>query len=428
MFLFCQKTILCCTVHARKRCRMRTKTFLITMTVLVTALVILQIIHSVLLDQLDEYEHDPSHVIQNIDDVNVYAVEAERLLSQLLETVRDKATVDDSGQYQIVQNVISNVKDTRQEVSLALHASVESLNHLPTTIRDWEGPVSVSMFVSASMADQAALRLLALHLCSGCTLSLHLVLPVGVRISRPVVPHQSALCRTLESSPSVSYQLSEPYPNNLLRNVARNATHTEFVLSLDADITPNVGFRQQFLAMANRNNLWGDSADLTAFVLPLYEVGEGVTPPRDKTTLLELRRRWPQLLRPFYITLCAKCQAPTDFERWETMGVSGRLEVAYDVPWKDPWEPVYVIRRGAPLYDPRFKQFGFNRISHACELHVAGYRFRVLGDAFVLHHGLKGEEPPRAAQSSEQHSNRLLFRQFKQELKVKYPKSARRCY
>ena len=108
--------------------------------------------------------------------------------------------------------------------------------------------------------------------------------------------------------------------------------------------------------------------------------------------------------------------------------MAGRLEPIYDVPWKDPWEPVYVVRRSAPPYDPRFKQFGFNRISHACELHVAGYKFRVLGDAFVLHHGLKGEEPPRADQQSEQDSNRLLFRQFKQELKAKYPESGRRCY
>ena len=288
--------------------------------------------------------------------------------------------------------------------------------------------MSVAVFVTAEAAEQAALRLLALRLCSSGTLSVHIVLPVGVELSRPSIPAQNLLCRFLETSPPVSYQLSEPYPNNLLRNVARIATRTEFVLSLDADMAPNMGLRRQFLVMANKAKLWDSLDDRTAFVLPLYEVDAGLTPPRDKATLLDLRRRWPQLLRPFYIATCAKCQAPTSFEQWEAAGPSDHLESLYDVPWKDPWEPVYIVRRSTPLYDPRFKQFGFNRISHACELHVAGYTFRVLSDGFVLHYGLKGEDPPRPEQQTEQDSNRLLFRQFKQELKVRYPESERRCY
>ena len=64
--------------------------------------------------------------------------EVERLLSQLFETVRDHATLDDSGQYHVVQNVMGNTNGVRKDVSLAIHASVESLNYLPATIHDWE--------------------------------------------------------------------------------------------------------------------------------------------------------------------------------------------------------------------------------------------------------------------------------------------------
>lgn len=36
------------------------------------------------------------------------------------------------------------------------------------------------------------------------------------------------------------------------------------------------------------------------------------------------------------------------------------------VLWKDPWEPFYIVRNNAPLYDERFKQYGYNRISQVC--------------------------------------------------------------
>ena len=62
------------TLHNRKTCRMRTKTFLITMSILVTTLVILQIIHSVLLDQLNEYERFPSQPAVNNNGVSIYKV------------------------------------------------------------------------------------------------------------------------------------------------------------------------------------------------------------------------------------------------------------------------------------------------------------------------------------------------------------------
>ena len=49
------------------------------------------------------------------------------------------------------------------------------------------------------------------------------------------------------------------------------------------------------------------------------------------------------------------------------------------------WEPFYIARRSVPLFDERFKQYGFDRIEQICELHVAGYRFSVLNNAFLVH-------------------------------------------
>lgn len=63
-----------------------------------------------------------------------------------------------------------------------------------------------------------------------------------------------------------------------------------------------------------------------------------------------------------------------------------------------------------------------------CELHVAGYRFVVLDSAFVVHEGFKTSSGFHRSKDMEQEKNRVLFRQFKGELKEKYPESSRRCY
>ena len=63
-----------------------------------------------------------------------------------------------------------------------------------------------------------------------------------------------------------------------------------------------------------------------------------------------------------------------------------------------------------------------------CELHVAGYKFSVLDNAFLVHKGFKSPDGFHAGKEQEQEQNRLLFRQFKEELKTKYPESQRRCY
>ena len=63
-----------------------------------------------------------------------------------------------------------------------------------------------------------------------------------------------------------------------------------------------------------------------------------------------------------------------------------------------------------------------------CELHVAGYKFAILDNAFLVHKGFKTPDTFHLTKDMEQERNRLLFRQFKEQLKTKYPESQRRCY
>lgn len=68
-------------------------------------------------------------------------------------------------------------------------------------------------------------------------------------------------------------------------------------------------------------------------------------------------------VRPFYFEMCWKCQKHTDYETWQREPQAPRLAVLFEVLWRDPWEPFYISRNSVPLYDERFRQYGFNRIS-----------------------------------------------------------------
>ncbi|NXH38253.1 B4GA1 glucuronyltransferase, partial [Dicaeum eximium] len=130
------------------------------------------------------------------------------------------------------------------------------------------------------------------------------------------------------------------------------------------------------------------------FVLPAFEVRGGRVPGSKA----ELLRLWGAgEARPFYGALCPRCQAPTDFGRWRAL---------------------------APVARPRsFLQYGFNRISQACELHVAGFRFAVLDGAFVAHRGFKEPGAFHRGREAELGRNRRRFRAFRQQLRLRYPGS-----
>ncbi|NWW97867.1 B4GA1 glucuronyltransferase, partial [Caloenas nicobarica] len=162
------------------------------------------------------------------------------------------------------------------------------------------------------------------------------------------------------------------------------------------------------------------------FVVPAFEVRAGRRLPATKAELLRLWGRGDA--RPFYGTLCPRCHGPTGYGRWRGLPPGPGVRVAYEVTWRDPWEPFYVgPARGVPPFDPRFVQYGFNRISQACELHVAGFRFAVLDGAFVVHRGFKEHGGFHGGREDELRRNRRLFRSFRAALGQRYPRSPRRC-
>ena len=85
---------------------------------------------------------------------------------------------------------------------------------------------------------------------------------------------------------------------------------------------------------------------------------------------------------------CKVCHLPEAHTQWldESRYPMKQQElISFNATWDKSWEPFYISSRNVPLFDERFKQYGFDRIEQICELHIAGYKFPVLNNAFLVH-------------------------------------------
>ncbi|XP_061620704.1 beta-1,4-glucuronyltransferase 1-like [Phyllopteryx taeniolatus] len=323
-------------------------------------------------------------------------------------------------------------------VAVRASISINNLHHLENLLERWRHPLSVAIFAHGQDVKFATALVYALSILRPpmkALVDFHLVCPSGETVRFPEQDHRhftglddcaAAFSRLEAHNKYKKYAIGAnvSYPNNLLRNVARGGAESSYILVINIDIMPAADLHRHFPAMVARRQ----PAEDHVFVLAVFEIRHTRKIPATKAELMQLYQG--SKVRPFYEELCPLCQAPTNYSRWVNSHIrdtSGGLEVAYTLTWVDSWEPFYIGPRNLPLYDENFKQYGFNRISQACELHVAGYKFSVLNSAFLVHRGFKIPGEFHARKDDENKHNRLLSLSFKEALKTKYPTSSRRC-
>jgi hypothetical protein len=72
--------------------------------------------------------------------------------------------------------------------------------------------------------------------------------------------------------------------------------------------------------------------------------------------------------------------AATDYSNWR------QASAPYEVPFAFPYEPYVVVRRATvPRYDTRYVGYGNDKVQHAISMGKAGFKFKVVPEAFVIH-------------------------------------------
>ncbi|XP_055987948.1 beta-1,4-glucuronyltransferase 1 [Sorex fumeus] len=358
----------------------------------------------------------------------------DQVRAQFRAALASGGVLDASGDYRVYRNLLKTSM-APNDVILATHASVDNLVHLSGLLKRWEGPLAVAVFAATKEEAQLA-TVLTYALSNNCPdmrsrVALHLACPsrFEAAVPDPREPGEFALLRSCQevydklakvAQPGLNYALGTnvSYPNNMLRNLAREGAN--FALVIDVDMVPSEGLWRGLREMLTQRKWFG-----IALVVPAFEIRNPRRIPANKNELLRLYAMGD--VQPFYNGLCTPCQAPTNYSRWAYLPDAALLRPAYAVPWQDPWEPFYVAGGKVPAFDERFRQYGFNRISQACELHMVGYDFEVLNEAFLVHKGFKESLKFHPQKEAENQRNKILYRQFKQEMLAKYPDSPRHC-
>jgi len=158
------------------------------------------------------------------------------------------------------------------------------------------------------------------------------------------------------------------YPQNTMRNLAREHCKTEWVMCPDIDMVfpdpePNG------TSMYSRLNTFLKTPETykcekCAFVFPLYEVENfGDRVPSSKKVLLQyLANKSAQIYHQKYFGANQRC---SNLKAWEALPLKDEIKKSYEIKYKWLYEPVYIVKQGAPIFDERYVGYGMTRNTQA---------------------------------------------------------------
>lgn len=303
-----------------------------------------------------------------------------KMLIQNLKIISDKMKdvhiMDTSGTYLIVPNLVKGKLDTKNldgvSLTICTQTTINNLYNLIDLVNVWKGPVSVTVFAHGENVISAVYAVAFYSVCYeniAKQVSFHIVYPVdpvpqGWQKLMTLQHHDCGNDRFIRNSSHLNYADTKvPYPHNVLRNIAISFSESPYILMTDIDLIPSMDLQADFHKFVVRKGKTLEKSKLV-FVTPVFESKLDKI-FSNKSILLN---DWVvDLVRPFYETVCFRCQSPTDYEEWRRLAQVGFLDVGYVLDYEDTWEPFYIAKKdGLPLYDDRFKQYGFNRISQVC--------------------------------------------------------------
>lgn len=321
---------------------------------------------------------------------------------------------------------------SHQLLCLASQASVDRLHHLVELVDRWSGPISLAVFTPGAerlVADRFISFLSKCYPQVLAKVALHTVHPANhpevlndspdnstIECFHPKQILNSLLEDLNQNETRRNWRETYPYPQNLLRNVAKSGCPSTYTIIPDIDMIP--GHKHMFQDLEKFLDK-PQNCSRCAYVVPTYEVkNEANALPSSKRELLAYKRGG--LARQFHQKVWKLNQKASNLPRWEMWPLNQELKVAFKIPkYTFFYEPVYVAKADVPLFDERFLGYGMTRNTQAYEMHTAGYQFYLLNNAFSLHWGFQEAEYPEWRKKQIK-ANEVRFKDFDREVKERY--------
>lgn len=345
--------------------------------------VFLQGYHILYMLKLPEHPaSDPRSIRRYIDEQpNILRTD----LLQYIKHIERAHKMDYSGTYMFIPNIVTpHSPDDNENLTICSQSTVNNLHYLKNMSQTWDGPISVTVFTHGYDTVFALHTIAYMHACFETvkhSVSFHIAYPILHPPSNiKTILNMDMHCNNVESlltdKSKVNYGDQIPYPHNILRNIAIEYSSTPYILMIDIDMVPSYDLNRLFQQFIRRRSIsagiGNNSKDQKmVYVIPAFESRTHIG-RCDKESLL---KEWDlNNIRPFYEHVCWKCQKVTEYEKWRGLPGLHFLDIGYILQWENPWEPFYIAKKqDLPLYDGRFKQYGFNRISQVSCIGQAGF-------------------------------------------------------
>ena len=234
------------------------------------------------------------------------------------------------------------------DVTLATHLDYNRLDLLERILGHWDGPASVAIHVTDSQAQGVVDFLL----------------------------HSTLLQHRENVSYHFLFRVGPSYPPNHARELAHRFVSTPYMFILDVDYVSSFGLYDSLKEKLKAGTF--GNMDKTAVVIPAFETDyANFSVPHNKSKMRDLFLN--HKVHQFHHSYFFPGHGPTDYNKWKN------ATKPYFVTWKNDYEPYYMVKTSVLTFDHRFIARFHNKCSHSTELHMAGYKFLVFPDSFVIH-------------------------------------------
>ncbi|CEF68027.1 N-acetyllactosaminide beta-1,3-N-acetylglucosaminyltransferase [Strongyloides ratti] len=350
--------------------------------------------------------------------------------------------------YLFIPNIIKqNTKFEKNRITLILHCSSDYLKEsFAGHIKNWPGPISLGIYLRSPIINSVE------SLCAYCTLknfhisndnlSAHFIYKHSS--SKPLKKSTSELgyflsnfnctrkdllekiCKIPPKSDLQKIEQMNEYPINVVRNIARKLSRTNFILIADFDHMFSENFEKKVLPLAE---MYLGNNSKNVLVYRIFEINQNATrEPKNKKILEKMMIDNEAFIFHHYYP---KGHNIPRLKQWFQVPDSDKPKIQIEVLYMESaWEPQFISNRDIPLHDETFPYPVRDNTNLRWAMCRMGYHYLILNDVFMYHRGLKAEIENKLvkrarARAWKQYINSLT--QFNQKMDTLFPDTKKKC-